>query len=147
MAEAYVCLELFLAWLEQAHGRRFGVDEQSELTPAGLSALASEGSVRLAVEVHQLLGPAENPVWTAQREHLQDQIAVGLPGAFALWVPAGADLPAGAAETMEFLRLVKEKALTLQPGERSFVPFPIAIYLKKLRQDGNLMSVIGGLNA
>ncbi|MBI2912904.1 MAG: hypothetical protein HYY03_03180 [Chloroflexi bacterium] len=146
MPEPNVCLQLLLAWLERAHGRRFTVDEQSEIAPAGLSALASEGSARLAVEVHQLLGPAENPVWTAQREHLQDQIAVGLPGAFAVWIPAGADLPAGAAETMEFLQLVREKALTLRPGERSFVPFPIAIYLKKVGDEGSLVSVVGGLS-
>ncbi len=161
MREEDVCLELFLGWLAQAHGRRFGVDQRDYLGPAGLSALASDavpagrhGSFRLAVEVRPLLGPSENAVWLAYRDQLQRDIAVdpsagsgqALPGAFALWLPAGADLPSGSSERLDFISRVRETAFALEAGERSYVPLPITLYLKKLRQDGNLMSVMGGLN-
>jgi len=147
MTETDVCLQLFLAWLAQAHGRRFLVEESDYLEPAGLSALAADGSFRLAVEVRPLLGPSENAVWLAYRDQLQNDIAVDLPGAFALWLPAGADLPSGSSERLDFVKRVRETAFSLEAGERSCVPLPISVYLKKLRQDGNLMSVIGGLNA
>jgi len=147
MREDDVCLELLLGWLTAQHGRRFAVAESEYVDPAGLSALASDGSSRLAVEVRPLLGPSANLAWLAFRDQLQTDIAVDLPGAFALWLPAGADLPSGARERLEFAQRVRETALALAPGERAYVPLPISLYLKKLRDDGNLMSVVGGLNA
>lgn len=146
MREADVCLQLFLAWLDQVHGRRFQVDEGEDLPAGGLSALASNGSLRLALEVHHLIGPTENAAWLALRERLQKEIALELRGAFALWLPVGADLPSGARETLEFVQRVRQTAVTLQPDERAFVPFPITLYLKKVRDEGNLMSVVGGMN-
>ncbi len=155
MREEDVCLELLLGWLAAQHGRRFAVDQSEYLDAAGLSAVASDGAFQLAVEVRPLLDPSENPAWLAYRDQLQTDIAVDpstssgqvLPGAFALWLPAGADLPSGSRERMEFVQHVRKTALALAPGERAHVPLPISLYLKKLRDDGNLMSVVGGLNA
>lgn len=146
MREEDVCLQLFLDWLNQAHGRRFQVDEREDLPVGGLSALASDGSFRLAVELHHLIGPTDNPAWLALRDRLQNEIAVELAGAFALWLSTGADLPSGARETLEFVQWVRQTAVTLQPGERTIVPFPITLHLKKVREEGNLMSVVGGMN-
>ncbi len=146
MRETDVCLELFLAWLEQAHGRRFEVAEQDDLPPAGLSAVASDGALRLAVEVQPLLGPTANQAWLSLRDQLQNQIAEGSPGAFALWLPAGADLAVGPTETLDFVQQLREAATGLEPGERSFVALPITLYLRKTSEEGGLVSVSGGLN-
>ena len=154
MREEDVCLELLLGWLAAQHGRRFTLDQSEYVEPAGLSAVVSDavpagrqGSFRLALEVRPLLGPSENPAWLAYRDQLRTDIAMDLQGAFALWLPAGADLPSGARERIEFVQHVRKTALALAPGDRAYVPLPISLYLKKLSGDGNLMSVVGGLNA
>ncbi len=140
MTETSVCLQLFLAWLNRTHDRAFRTDEFAH------PGVASDGPFRIAIEVHPLLGPTENPVWLARRDQLESSIALDLPGAFALWLPAGADLPSGATDSMAFVQQVRQTALTLQPGERSFVPLPIALYLRKVQEEGSLVSVAGGLN-
>lgn len=140
-----VCLELLLFWLAEAHGRRFALEGREDVEPAGCSALAVDGPYRLAVEVRPLI-PIDNEPWRALRDQLQEEIAAGLPGGFALWMPPGADLPSPGDESEAFVRLVQETARGLRPGERSFVPFPVSIYLRKTREDGALVSVVGGLN-
>ncbi len=141
MTETEVCLELFLRWLNQAYGRAFRTDEFAH------PGTAVDGAVRLAVEVHPLIGPTENQPWLALRDELEQGLARDLPGAFAVWLPAGADLPTGTRETGDFVRRVREAAAALQPGDRSFVPLPITLYLRKTQQEGAVVSVTGGLNA
>ena len=146
MREADVCLELFLEWLAQTHGRRFRVDGREDLPGGGLTVLASAGPVRLAVEAQLLLGPVEDPDWLALRDRLAREIAVDLPDSIALWIPPGADLPSGAAGAQEFVQMVRQAATILQPQERSFVPLPITIYVKKMSDEGNLVMASGGLS-
>lgn len=146
MREQEVCLSLLLAWLSEQHGRNFTVEGTEEPGPEALAASATDGSFRLAVEVHPLLDPVANPVWLADRERLQGEIAADLAGSFALWLPPGADLPSGAGETKELVRRIRQTAAQLQPGERSYVPLPISIFLKKQQEEGSLISVSGGLN-
>lgn len=141
-----VCLELFLGWLAQAHSRRFSVDQRDYLDPAGLSALASDGRHRLCVELRTLLGPPEDEVWEARRQQLETSIAVDLPGAYALWLPPGADLPGEPRQAMDFVQRVRAAALKLSPGQRSYVPLPVTLYLRKVRSEGALMSVAGVLD-
>lgn len=141
-----VCLELFLAWLAQQHGRRFTVEQAEQPAPGALAATATDGSFRLAVEVHPLLEPVDNPPWTAYRDQLQEEIAADLAGAYALWLPPSGDLPTGPDETRGLVGRVRDLASTLEPGQRSYVPLPISIYLKKVSDEGALVSVSGGLN-
>ncbi|MBI1885925.1 MAG: hypothetical protein HYS09_06395 [Chloroflexi bacterium] len=147
MREEDVCLELFLDWLAAAHGRRFQVQERTYAEPFGLSAAASDGHYALAVEVRRLVDPGENEVWQAYRQQLQQDVAVGLKGGYALWLPPGADLPGGGRESMEFAQRVRDAAFSLQPGERGFVPLPVTLYLRKVREEGALVSVAGPLDA
>ncbi|HEU4759789.1 MAG TPA: hypothetical protein VFT91_07385 [Dehalococcoidia bacterium] len=140
MTETEVCLELFLDWLNRIHARAFRTDEFAH------PGLAVDGPLRIAVEVHPLVGPTENQPWLALRDQLQQEIARDLPGAYALWLPAGADLPSGAEEAAGFVRRVREAAAGLQPGDRSYVPLPITLYLRRTQQEGTLVSVSGGLN-
>lgn len=146
MREEDVCLDLFLEWLAQQHGRRFTAEQTEQPEPGVLAATATDGSSRLAVEVHPLLEPVDNHPWLTLRDQLQEEVALDLAGAYALWLPPGADLPAGPNETPDLVKRVRDVALTLEPSQRSYVPLLISIYVKKQTQDGALVSVVGGLN-
>ena len=88
--EQDLCLELFLDWLAASHGSHFRPDQRPF---DGLTARCTDGQRTLAVEVRPLLVAPEYEVWEAYRRKLEGEIAADLPGAFALWVPPGADLP------------------------------------------------------
>ena len=146
------CLELFLDWLAQAHGQQFRVEERSYLPngpagePTGLSALSTDGERRLALEIRHLLPATEHAVWQAYRHQLEADIAVDLRGAYALWLPPGADLPGETRQALDFVQRVRQVAQALEPGQRSHVPLPVTLYLRKVRNEGGLMSVAGGLD-
>ena len=77
---------------------------------------------------------------------MQGQITAAVPGSIALWVPAGADLPAGEPALSEFIDHVRQAAVKLGPHERAYVPLPISLLLRKVSEGGNVVSVTGGLN-
>ena len=139
--ETAVALELFLRWLNDERQCSFRVELAADRT-----AVAVDDSARLAVEVRPLLGPTENTDWLAARRRLEEQIAAAVPGAIALWVPAGADLPAGEPKLSEFIDHVRQAAVKLGPHERAYVPLPIKLFLRKNSDSGNVVSVTGGLN-
>jgi hypothetical protein len=142
MSETLVAMELFLRWLNEAHGRRFRIAEVADG-----SASATEGDARLAMEVRPLLGEVATEAWTWTRERLQEQLSDGLPGAYALWVPFGAVLPASEPAISEFVDAVRQAAVRLGPLERSHVPLPVTMMLRKISDDGGVVSATGGLNA
>jgi hypothetical protein len=141
MSETSVAVELFLRWLNETQQRGFRIEDS-----AGCNAIASDGTVRLAVEVRALLGPTEDAAWLSARERLEEQIAGAAPGAIALWVPPGAQLPAGEPVLSEFIDQVRQAAVKLGPHERAHVPLPIKLILRKTSEGGNVVSVTGGLN-
>jgi len=146
MREQDVCLELLLDWLAGERRRRFQIERTEEPAPGVLAAVATDGEQRLAAEVHPLLAPTRNDPWASNRERLESEIAAGLTGGYALWLPPGADLPAGGAEEAELVGLVRGVASKLEPGQRADVPLPATVYIKKQQDEGALMSVSGGLN-
>jgi hypothetical protein len=141
MSEFDVTLELFIRWLNEAHERRFRI---AESTDGG--ALAEDGETRLAVEVRPLLGPVENAAWLAAVARLEAQIGEGLPGAYGLWLPFGAVLPVGEPALSEFIDYVRQAAVRLGPHERSYVPLPVRLLLRKVSDGGGVVSATGGLN-
>ena len=141
MSESSVALHLFLRWLNQTHEHRFHMAERSES-----GAMAIEDSLRLAIEVRPLLGPTESGEWLAARERIGEEIAAAVPGPIAIWLPAGADLPAGEPTTSEFIEHLREAAVKLGPHERTFVPLPINLFLRKSSDGGSVVSTTGGLN-
>jgi len=141
--EQYLCLELFLDWLAAAHASQFRIEQRPF---DGLTARCGDGQRTLAVEVRSLLTAPEYEVWEAYRRKLEGEIAVDLPGAFALWVPPGADLPDEGAGLEEFRQRVRQAALALQPGERGSLRLPVQMHLRKTDSEGGLMSVAGGLS-
>jgi len=141
MPETSVALELFLRWLNETRERPFRVAEER-----GPSGLATENSSRLTVEVRPLLGPIQHSAWLAARERLEKQVADAVPVPVAVWVPAGADLPAGEPAASDFTEHVRHVAVKLGPHERAHVPLPIRLLLRKTSDGGNVVSVTGGLN-
>jgi hypothetical protein len=122
MPEKDVALDLFLRWLNDAHERP------------------------IAIEVRPLLGPVEDADWLAARERIEQQIADAVPAPIAVWVPAGADLPAGEPQASAFVEHVRQAAVKLGPHERAHIPLPITIFLRKTVDSGSVVSVLGGLN-
>lgn len=140
--EQDLCLETFADWLEQRGGQPLRVEER----PFGdLTARCSDGERSIAVQVRPLLDASQHDAWQAWRMRLEGEMSVDLPGAFALWLPPGADLPAELSE--EFRQRVREAALALQPGERGQVSLPVKLHLRKVDNEGAVVSAVGGLNA
>jgi len=141
--EPELCLELFLDWLAASHGSRFRPDQRPF---DGLTARCTDGQRTLAAEVRPLLVAPEYEVWEAYRRKLEGEIAADLPGAFALWVPPGADLRGEGAAVEDFRQRVRQVALALQPGERGHLRLPVQLRMRKIDDEGGLMSVVGGLS-
>lgn len=141
MPETAVALELFLRWLNDARENSFRIAEARDS-----GAIASDGERPLAIEVRPLLGPTDDAAWLAARERLEQQIVDTVPAPVAVWVPAGADLAAGEPAASEFVEHVRQAAVKLGPHERSHVPLPITLYLRKTVDSGSVVSVTGGLN-
>jgi hypothetical protein len=141
LPENGVVLDLFLRWLNDAREPPFRIAEHPES-----GAKASDGSHSLAIEVRPLLGPVEDPAWLGARDRLEQQIADAVPTRVAVWVPAGADLPAAEPAASEFVEHVRQATVKLGPHERSHVPLPITLFLRKTVDSGSVVSVTGGLN-
>jgi len=134
-----VALDLFLYWLRETYQRGFQVQERGDIT------IASDGAYSLAVSTRTLV-PFEDTAWEKRRALLEELIADGLPARIALWAPAGSDLPGDEPALSEFVALVRQSALKLGPHERSYVPLPATLRLRKSQESGGVVSVTGGLN-
>jgi hypothetical protein len=141
MPETAVVLELFLHWLNETHGRGFRIAERHDS-----GAFAAEDSHRIAIEVRPLLGPIGDKDWLSARDRLEGQIAATVPAPVAVWVPAGADMPAGEPAASAFVDHLRQAATKLGPGERSHVPLPVTLFLRKTADGGSVVSATGGLN-
>jgi hypothetical protein len=141
--EQELCLELFLDWLAASHGSRFHADQRPF---DGLTARCTDGQRTLAVEVRPLFVAHEYEVWEAYRRNLEGEISADLPGAFAVWVPPGANLPGEGDAIEDFRQRARQAALALKPGERGSLRLPVQMRLRKIDDEGGLMSVVGGLS-
>lgn len=144
ITEAGVCLELYLDWLREAKGQPVEVVRAESANDSTLSASLSLDGRSIALEVRPLL-TLENAEWAERRRALEEQLAAEVEGRYAMWLPPIADLPA-VGDAGAFVSAVAKVASRLQPGERSFVPLPITLYLRKLRDEGGVVSVIGALD-
>jgi len=140
MSETALALELFLRWLDETHRRTFEVTEGW-----ASSALAVADSHRLAIEVRPILVPSDDTEWVAARDRLEDRIAAAIPAPVAVWVPAGAELPAGEPAS-EFVEHARQAATEFAPLERSYARLPVTLFLRKTADSGSVVSATGGLN-
>ncbi len=141
MSETDVALDLFLHWLTHAHERGFRVAERSES-----GAIATDGAARLVVKVRSLV-PVEDAAWVRRREQLEAALSENLPGRYALWAPSGAELPRDEPALSEFIDLFRKSAVRLGPRERSYVPIPIRLRLRKVSDEGGVVTASGGLSS
>ncbi|HUF53594.1 MAG TPA: hypothetical protein VMR52_07455 [Dehalococcoidia bacterium] len=133
-------LDLFLYWLRETFGRGFTApDHHSAVT------IARDGDYSIAIAARSLVSH-DDAKWVAVRARLEEQIADGVPARIALWVPAGATLPAEEPAASEFADRVRQAALKLGPHERSYVPLPAVMRLRKNSSEGGVVSATGGLN-
>jgi len=139
-AELDFAVDLFLYWLRETRGLAFQRDDS-----AGDLIAARDGDTRLSAAVRSLL-PAEDAKWDQRRSILESLIAHDLPARVTLWCPAGAELPYDEPDVSEFADLVRQSALKLGPHERSYVPLPARLFLRKNSDSGGVVSVTGGLN-
>jgi len=139
-AELDAAFDLFLYWLRETRGLAF----QSAETASEL-VTARDGEAHLTTAIRSLL-PSDNPKFNGQRETLESLIAYDLPARVALWCPAGAALPSEEPDVSEFAAMVRQSALKLGPHERSHVPLPAKLFLRKNSDSGGVISVTGGLN-
>jgi hypothetical protein len=139
-AEAGVVRDLFLHWLRDTLGRAFRLagEEESFVT-------VSDGDSSLVLAIRPLVA-TEDERWLVHRKAIESLIGEGLPARVALWIPAGADLPADEPAISEFAATVREAATKLGPHERSYVPLPATLLLRKTSDSGGVVSVTGGLN-
>jgi hypothetical protein len=139
-AELDVAFDLFLYWLRETRALAFRRDAS-----AGDLITARDGDTQLSAAVRTLL-PSDDAKFERQREMLESLIAYDLPARVALWCPAGADLPSEEPDVSEFAAMVRQSALKLGPHERSYVPIPAKLFLRKNSDSGGVVSVTGGLN-
>lgn len=139
-AELDVAFTLFLYWLRETRSLPLQRDDV-----AGDLLTARDGDTRLSAAVRSLL-PSDDAKFERRREMLESLIAHDLPARVALWCPAGAELPSDEPEVSEFAAMVRQSALKLGPHERSYVPLPGRLFLRKNSDSGGVVSVTGGLN-
>lgn len=140
MTELDVANALFIDWLNRSRGSGFALTARD-----GASAVATDGGATIAIEVHPLVA-LDDRQWLAARDRLAGHIAGALPGGYAIWVPIGASLPSEEPGLSVFIDLVRRSALKLGPNERSYIPLPVKLYLRRTADEGNVVSVTGALN-
>lgn len=99
---------------------------------------------RIAFDVRSLYDSQE----TAEREAQQNVLRLlneDAEGAYLLWAPPGADIPADEPERSAFAALVRDTASALAPGQRKEVRFPVTLELRKQENEGNIINVTGGM--
>ena len=133
-----VARDLFLYYLRDVFGRGFNLAEPE-------ATVASDGQHALAFEVRPLVS-GEDAAWERRRATLEELIGEGLPARVALWAPAGADLPSDEPAMSEFIAAVRQSVTKLGPHERSYVPLPVTLLMRKTLASGGVVSVTGGLN-
>ena len=133
---------LLLAWLNE----RF--DAAFELSDAqGDAFIASAGAHRAAVYIAPLWELDSAAAWQERLQSMEARLgAAGVDGAFLLWVPPRADVPADEPSATVFAQRVLDAAASLAPGERTEVTFPIVVKMGKAREEGGYASVAGGLS-
>ena len=131
---------LLLDWLNVRYEASYALSGVSD----GV-AIASDGGKRLALYVAPLWEREDAPEWEERLRTAESRLAAA-EGAFVLWVPPGADVPADEPEASAFMSAVQEAATTLTPRARTEVMFTRNVRLGKVREEGGYASVTGGLS-
>jgi len=129
--------DIFLAWLNQRLSCAFAFDQS--VSPL----IAEDGDRRVAVFIYSLFEAEEETAWSRRLSAVGDQLRQRSAVPLTLWVPPSTDFPAG--DRTDFVHRIAEAALTLEPGQRGQVEFPVLLSLKKQSDDASYVHVLGGL--
>ena len=136
-------LLLFLEWFGHRYARSTRIAEQSSGGEALRGARIQVGrrwelDCTLVSTVH---GDADLPFEAARAAVEQRLDTEGLP--YALWLPRGAQLPAGEPGLSQ-LALAAHEARSVD-GDRLEVRRGVSLYLRRTSLDGSVVTVLGGL--
>jgi len=131
------CARLLLDWLNARWETSF------TLEAAGDAFVATDGAHRIGLYVAPLWDDDES--WQERLRSIAGRVDAG-DGSFLLWVPPKGSPPAEEPDASEFVRLVQVAALSVAPGERTEVMFPVTVKMGKMREEGGYASVIGALS-
>ena len=130
---------LLLDWLNARYEASYALSDG-----AGDVTVATDGTRRLGLYVAPLWEREDAPEWEERLRAAEERLA-GPEGAFVLWVPPGADVPADEPAASGFVSAVQDAARSLAPGARTEVTFARNVRLAKTREEGGYASVNGAL--
>lgn len=141
-------LAMLAGWMSQRYYRTFRLAAAAERGP--FDALFAQRDLRTGVTVGRLweddatnVGASEALVAAVSA----DLAASGDEGAYALWVPPRAEIPADEPTASDFRLHITRGLAGLAPAERREVRIPALLRLAKVDGAGAYMSVTGGLAA
>jgi len=108
-------------------------------------AKATIGGRSLTLGVVFIVSPSGEGHWYHAKEALEERVVGAIDGAFLLWAPSGADLPAREPGRSDFITRVEGAAAALAPRQRAEVRFPVSLYLRKSDEEGGYITARGGL--
>lgn len=133
---------MLAAWLSERYFRTFRIAPDTADT-GGFDALLLQRERRIGVTT-AVLWDGDAP----QAGVLEDLLARDVEPAdsgYALWVPAGAAVPAAEPDLSAFRVQLARWLRHLQPAERREMRIPITLYLAQIDANGAYISVTGGL--
>ncbi len=137
--------QLLTEWFNQRYARSFSLTEEAAREGETPVLLAADGDYRLALAVIPLFQTDGPPGWRDGLDMLEARLSAGRSGAFLLWVPPGAVPPSEESLASDFVYRVLMATASLSPGERAEVQLAVRLALGKLDDEGNYVSVEGGL--
>lgn len=141
---AHYAALLLLDWLNQRFDVRFQLGDAPDPEPVE-GFLATDGGHRIGLYTAPLW--EEEPAWQERLRAAEQRLdASGVPGAFLLWLPPGADVPLDEPDASDFAERVGAAAASLPPGGRTEVTFPVPLKLAKMREEAGYASVVGALS-
>jgi hypothetical protein len=133
---------LLLEMLDERFGVRFDISEG-----VGDAFIATDGSHRIGVHVAPLWEREVATPWEGRLRGMEQRLNLAdAEGAYLLWVPPGAGVPAEEPDASDFVERVESVAASLPPDARAEVKFPVKVKLAKTRAEGGYASVVGGLS-
>ena len=141
--QEHVALSMLAGWMSERWFRTFRprLDE-----PTAFDALIARREARIGVTLGLLWGGGSPP----HADPLESQLDADLdgdPGAYALWVPPGGELPDG-EPGLSSLRLTVGRGFGgLEPAQRRELRLPVTLALAQVDAEGAYVSVTGPLAA
>lgn len=132
-------VRLTLAWLNERYGRAFA----PILLDGDVWEASDPDGARVAIVAAELF--EADDAWRRRCAELEERLNEARPGAYLLWVPPGAELPAEEPDESEWVRRIVLAASRLASGRAGEARLPVRLALGKVRDEGGYASVTGGL--